>query len=440
MARSDVTSSGTPAPHTVVFLPFLRIEKGYSVAGVEFLPLRDPAGRVPLVLQSAVEPLDRILSGYVDRHNDRFTNCVVATIPGKRWDLADSEFAKVEWAASLLFLASWACNEYFPRFGGSYVNATSFRVVVQRFSGDVPSYIAISARRRDGHSMDGGYEHGEFEVNLPLQASIRDHADVDDGFLAALDSASTKNAAIINRLRTALPFVQLANTDDDFMMGPAEAILMGSAFEQLLRADASAYRLSKKLGHLFGQFGSVRVADAKAARVNIIVDASPGDSRAWRVWKWLCRFAPENAVARRVDQWLANRLQAAHSSWWVHRKWIEELYDLRSKVVHRGHHGGRNWGWNIFEHLVMAAYVFPLAVKLLLVENGHYGLTDDDRIRCLAVDKLLASVQWVEDRGAGDDESDESWTAVTARVRRDLDWERAWEAVRQKHPDMFEGN
>lgn len=124
-------------------------------------------------------------------------------------------------------------------------------------------------------------------------------------------------------------------------------------------------------------------------------------------------------------------------NWCVHRKWIEELYDLRSKVVHRGHHAGRNWGWSIFEHLVMSAHVFPLAVKLLLVENGHYQLSDEDRVRCLAVDRLLASVRWVEDRGGEEEKELDSWTAVTARIRRDIDWERACEAVRNKHPDMF---
>src|SRR5436305_12512262 len=115
----------------------------------------------------------------------------------------------------------------------------------------MPTYISISARRLDGHSMDGGYKHGELTFNLPIQCSLRDNATVDEAFLNALDSANAAGAAIINRLRTALPFVQLANTDDDFMMGLAEAILMGSAFEQLLRADASAYRLSRKFGVLF---------------------------------------------------------------------------------------------------------------------------------------------------------------------------------------------
>ena len=39
------------------------------------------------------------------------------------------------------------------------------------------------------------------------------------------------------------------------------------------------------------------------------------------------------------------------------------LGKLQSKAVHKGHHQGRTWRWEIFEHLVVAAYVFPLTVK-----------------------------------------------------------------------------
>lgn len=159
---------------------------------------------------------------------------------------------------------------------------------------------------------------------------------------------------------------------------------------------------------------------------------------AWRAWKWVQRWIPEFPIAQRIDQFVASRLQVAHLNWWLHRKWIEELYDLRSKVVHKGHHASRKWGWNIIEHLVIAAHVFPLTVKLLLVENGHYQLSDDDRIRCLAVDKLLFSRRWVESRDDGEESSD-SWTAITSKIRRDLDWEKAWEAVRKKYPDTFTG-
>ena len=364
------------ADHFVIFLPFLRMRTGLTVAGVEFLPLRDDDDNVPAALETAVAPLERILSGYVDRKGAPL-NCVVATIPGKGWDLSlDDDRPAVRWGASLLFLASWACNDYFPRFGGlgSYVNSTMFRIIGQAYSDDMPVHITIPARRRDGETLDGGYEHGEVTFNLPVQCSIGEPASFDEDFLAGLSAAVAADSEVAGLLRTTLPFVELANTDDDFMTGPAEVILMASAYEQLLRAGAGKYKLGQKLAKLFGQ-GTVTVADAQKVRAGITID----NSRA-----------------------------AAQLKWWVHQKWLEELYGMRNKVAHEGSDGGRSGGWTIFEHLVMAAYVFPLAVKLLLEREGHYVLTDTDRGRCWAVDPLLALAQWTP----------ESWTGIRSKAYR----------------------
>ena len=394
-------ADSVPSGHFVIFLPFLRMRTGHTVAGVEFLPLRDGDGNVPAALETVVAPLEKILSGYVDRQRSPFTNCVVATIPGKGWDLSRDDSSAVMWGASLLFLASWACNDYFPRIRGPYVNSAMFRIIGQAYSGDMPGHIGISARRRDGETLGGGYKHGEVTFNVPVQCSIRETAVFDEDFLAGLSAADAADSAVAGLLRTSLPFVELANTDDDFMTEHAEAILMGSAFEQLLRGDASKYKLGQRLAELFDQFGAVTVADAQKVRAGITID----DSDAERA--------------------------AAQPKWWVHQKWIEELYDMRSKVAHKGSYGGRTWGWTIFEHLVMAAYVFPLAVKLLLEREGHYALTDTDRGGCRAVDQLLACAKWVEDEVAR--ESQESWTSIRSRVKQDL-------LIRNfldKHPEWF---
>jgi hypothetical protein len=352
--------------HGIIFLPFLRIKKGCVIAGVEFLPLRDADGKVPDVLQTAVRPLTTILSGYVDMDGNAFTNCVVATIPGRGWDLPRDDFDTVRWASSLLFLASWARNEYFPTFSGPYVNSTAFRPVGQGFVGDEPTYIAVVARRRDGSTTNGGYEHGEFKFNPPLQCSLNDTITIDEPFLAALETAGAANSPVLERLRYALPYVSLANTDDDLMDQRAEAILIGSAFEQALGGPGNAYGLGRKFGALFKACGSVTVEDAKKARPGIEIDTSK----------------PEYA--------------AAQPKWWVHRKWLEELYDVRSKAVHKGHHQERSWGWSIAEHLVMAAYVFPLTVKSLLEREGHYTFGDNDRLRCRTIDKLLSATDWAK--------------------------------------------
>lgn len=377
--------------HLTLFLPFVRLRSTHGVAGVEFVPLHDSDGHVPAALGQAESALITILSGYIDHQGNRFDNCVVATIPGRGWDLTKEDFPTVTWAASLLFLAAWAANEYHPSLGdGDYVNSSNFRPVGQGFRGAFPETVSVSARRRDGRRLDGGYEHGEFKFSLPLQCSVSEPVKVDHEFLLGLGAASSAASAVIRRLRTVLPLVELANSDDEWMTEQAEAVLMGSAFEQLLEGDGHAYDLGCRFRDVFGGFGSVRVAAAKVVRPGIEIDLTD----------------PARAQAQ--------------PGWWVHQKWMEELYDVRSQVVHQGDLAGRTWGWAIREHLVMAAHVFPLVVKLLLRQEGHYAWTDADEADCLAVDKLLAETQWVP-RLPG---ARQSWAGITSQERRDLEHKR----------------
>lgn len=81
------------------------------------------------------------------------------------------------------------------------------------------------------------------------------------------------------------------------------------------------------------------------------------------------------------------------------------------------------WSWR--------AYVFPLVVKLLLASDKLYALTDEDRIRCLTVDRILASRQWYEDPDA-EKESEQSATEIVSKTRFDLMWEKARKAAQEK--------
>ena len=126
----------------------------------------------------------------------------------------------------------------------------------------------------------------------------------------------------------------------------------------------------------------------------------------------------------------------AQPGWWVHRKWIEELYDARSQGVHKGHHAARKWGWGLHEHLVMAAHVFPLTVKLLLAREAHYKLTDNDCAAARAVDKLLAVTNW-------EDGPDKGIASVWAKIVSDcwlhLNFERRMAKFKEEHPDFSWG-
>jgi hypothetical protein len=74
--------------------------------------------------------------------------------------------------------------------------------------------------------------------------------------------------------------------------------------------------------------------------------------------------------------------------------WMLEFHRYRSTVAHGESLSGRTWGWTPLEHLVMAAFVFPLVVKLHLVQEGHYSLSPEDEAHCRAVDALLSQAHW----------------------------------------------
>ena len=77
----------TVTDHFVVLLPYLRLKRTYAIVGVEFVPLRDTNGEVPTVLQTGLKQIETILSSYVDREGNPLTECVVATVPERGWDL-----------------------------------------------------------------------------------------------------------------------------------------------------------------------------------------------------------------------------------------------------------------------------------------------------------------------------------------------------------------
>ena len=352
---------GSSTVSLTAFFPWLHLKERVRLGDVEFLPFDAVRkARNDSELQDIFNSLATILKGYVDLKGRPGDRCTVVTRPFRipPWNLKQEEdWEDAQWATSLLSLAALSANKYFSTLG-NYSNTSVFQLFWQRFT-EPAHYVAFQIRRRDGFTTDGGYLHGEVKVSVPPQCTTLDVA-IDDGLLAGLQLARSARSRTLILLGPALSFFNLANTDAREMSEEAEMILMGSAFEQLLQAKG-AYDLSVKLGRLIEPFGSMRVKEARAVRPGIKLDS---------------------------------KHSSAQEQWFVHRKWVEEFYWLRNALVHGESLASRDWGWAQIEHLTMGAFVFPLAVKLLLVQEGHYSLTPDDKARCRVMDRLLATTKW----------------------------------------------
>ena len=344
----------------VAFFPWLSLKQPIELPPLRFVPFRDNSGVVPAELKDLTESLDTILTGYVDMRGEAIGNSVVVTHAERHptWDVHDDDHDLVNRYAKILILSAIAKNDYNTNLG-CYTNATTFQFVRQRFTTPV-DFIAFGSRRRDGSTMDGGYGHGDVKFSIPQQSRSLGEVCIDSDLALAIVRAIDRSSPTARRLLPALSFFSFANTDSDVMDFTAELILMGACFEQLL-GTYGARELSQSVGNLLGPYASVTVDQVIADRPGI-------------------HFDP--------------RYEAAQRSWPVHRMWAQELYHLRNAHIHGDK--GRTWGWHELEHLVMAAFTFPLLVKLLLTDEGFYQTTDDDRGSLQAIDHLLSQTGWAQ--------------------------------------------
>ena len=346
---------------TIAFLPWLRLAKRTRVLGLEFVPWRGPDGATTSELQSIKPEIEQILSGYVHwKGLTPIENCTFVIDPkqSKPWNFSDGDTTRLHQSTALLFLSAISENSYFHPLA-QYVNDSIFQLFFQRFTKHERG-IALSSRRREGETLWGGYNHGEAKFQTPLQceASGRYPIHLSMPLLDGLNAMFATNSDVAARLDAALPFFRQANTDNDVMTQKAEVILMASAFEQLLGAKSNAANVSEFFTAEFGSYTGIYVRDANA------------------------RGMP--TAKEKINDWP------------IHKKWIYELYSLRGQVVHGNQSASQGFFWKLDEHLTMAAFAFPLLVKLLLEKAKFYALSEEDNGKLWAIDNLLAATEWAE--------------------------------------------
>jgi hypothetical protein len=96
-------------------------------------------------------------------------------------------------------------------------------------------------------------------------------------------------------------------------------------------------------------------------------------------------------VTRKVKPDPDPTMAAQQASWAVHRKWIQELYKARNRHAHGGKRTAQSSNWKLWQHVVFAAFAYPLTVKLLLERDQLYQLSARETGACQALDELLVS-------------------------------------------------
>ena len=132
-------------------------------------------------------------------------------------------------------------------------------------------------------------------------------------------------------------------------------MLAAIAFERLIEPTKnSAQALASAFADHWAPFAKIRVMDAKRVR-------------------------PDTKYA------------TVQRDWQLGQKWMKELYEARSAAAHRGTRHELSRNWKTWQHVVIAAFAYPLTVKLRLAEEGLYTLDNRELGACEAFDQLLDS-------------------------------------------------
>ncbi|PTL77104.1 hypothetical protein DAT35_46560 [Vitiosangium sp. GDMCC 1.1324] len=283
-----------------------------------------------------------ILSSYRDQHDQPIASATLIRFADRSWsaDLTEDEIERVFGLTEALAFSGLAEREFFTHSG--YCNRDSFTGIVQRFRPGA-SGASLRSRRRDG----GTSSYWSAELlrvrQEPHIVELRGYA------ITALTAPSFNAMETDEGFDLAIRAFNEANTDRATMSQTHELISTVSAFQQLF-------------GIRGGDVASTARSFADALTRVPLASVKPKKPRS------------EEFVARRG----------------LRQAWMYDMATMRGSVAHGNRQGSYPSIWSVQEHLLLAAFIFPLLVKLRLSASG-YTLTREDRLELGLFDYYLAS-------------------------------------------------
>jgi len=332
---------------TLTFFPWLRLPDDLTVAGYTLLRYR--RGRLPCARDHArQEVVDSILEPYWESRGVPVPEATLLQVGGR--ELTDhlplEEIPKLLEFGSLVAFSALAAREYFNHW---YWNRDNLQLIIQNFD-NPKAGVYIETRRRHGgigHAMSQDY----FVVSRPINIS-GDEVELDVPLLEALFAADGNG--VWPRIREAIEIFNLASSEASTTSEWTELLLMNGAFERLFESPGREDVLAA------GLTGSLE----------------PEEPLPVERFK---KFA-NNPEA-------ASRFKRADS---IREVWIRDFFRVRNEYAHGVVTTRYPALWSVREHLLLASFSFPLAIKKVLDANGVYTLSDQDQLHINAFEALAS--------------------------------------------------
>lgn len=376
---------------SIAFLPWATAEERMQFGSFHVVPLAaaQADGQIPDELQAAItailesygkkRPVDRASVPVIRRDDVTFTA-----------DMSDDIAATYFDFRVRLAFCGLAARQF---FGLRYWNADNLRVVVQAFTPEGAGGAMVITRRRDGHT-NNYISKSAFSETRPRHVgnSFALPRDLDVPLVHALEAAASAQRPSWPRIADAIRLFVGANTDNSDVDLHTELVDTVSAFSRL--------------------FGVWDERDTVAGFIKAL-PAPPRDDG-------------DEPLGPKIDADLVRQALKAKKS--IREAWLADAYRLRGKYGHGDVTApGYPATWKAHEHLLLAAFIFPILVKSVLASEGFYEFTADDQMANAMFDTLATYDAFAPDpspRGEDDDDDDIDNPLPWRRVMSDFQMRR----------------
>jgi hypothetical protein len=373
-----------PVSGHVIFMPWVTLPVSVRVGRFRFCPV-DRSSPASVVGAEIAETVAQVLASYVRRDGKPIESCTIVLRHrhAQLWNIPKSMWTDVSRAAEILALGCLAEQRFFERLS-PHLNATMFRLIGQGIAAG-SDRIALSYLRRGGGLNIGGLRFDDVIFQRPPQTEGTECKIIGTRLIKALAKARQARHPVWGPIASSLEVFLLAHAEAPELGWDSCVMLSAMAFERLLEPEKNdAASVAQSFAKLWAPYSRLKLEEAK-------------------------RVKPDHK----------REFLAEQQAWPVHRKWMKELYEVRSARVHRGVRSDFSRNWEHWQHMVIAAFTYPFVVKLRLSAVGLYELNDRELGACEALDKLLDS-HWRKGR-----EKPAEWSEILSMTEN----ERALTAI-----------
>lgn len=374
----------------LAFLPWLRLNSPVRVGPFHAFP-QGLGDALPddVTASVSLDSIQKVLGQHFAGVNQPLRVLTVLQYDGRPLggDFNEDERSAIFRFGQHLATAGMSERLFTGTFPDTYTASGHYQVIVQSFSEPYKGGANLTYRRKGG-SANVMMGQTNIQFVMPAHLVTQGEPTINLPLLNALQALATLPPATREHVDASVTQFLLANSDSPDVPPDVEAAASYSALERLIDKD-----------------------DISKVRSGLLALLSHADDAPYAM-----------SLRGKLPPFGTDRPTFA--------EWVTQLYKIRGRLAHGKTADGYKSDWSRFEHLVAAAFAYPLALKGLLVKHGLYELTNDDVAHSAGLEGLLGVRPFfdpVDAEGAAAADLDVP-SALAMQVSR---WQAQFEVLKQ---------